>query len=184
MKKESLMCLIGHTKYRMLKKINEKVLSKVRYKFLKKKSFTIISNNCWGGWVYRLFNLPYMSPTVGLFIMPADYLKFVNRLEYYLKECSIKFIKPENSKNYKELITHQGFGNYPIGVLDDVEIMFMHYKSEQEVLEKWNRRLQRVDWDNLIIKFNDQNECTKEQIEEFNKIDIIYICGNLRKMDL
>ena len=171
MKKESLMCLIGHTKYRMFQKLNEKVLSKVRYKFLKRKSFTIISNNCWGAWVYRLFNLPYMSPTVGLFIMPDDYLKLINRLEYYLKECKMKFIEPKDSKRYEELKTHKGFGTYPIGVLDDVEIMFMHYKSEAEVVEKWNRRLKRVDWDNLIIKFNDQNGCTEKQIEEFNKID-------------
>ena len=172
MKKKSFMCFVGHAKYRIFEKINEKVLSKLRYKFLKKKTFTIISNNCWGGWVYRLFNLPYQSPTIGLYIMPDDYLKFINNLEYYIKKCKLEFIKPEQSKHYTYLKNNEiKFGDYPIGLLNDVEIMFMHYKNEQEALEKWNRRSKRIDWDNLIIKFNDQNGCTKEEIDEFNKIN-------------
>ena len=31
---------------------------------LKSTRFTIISNNCWAGHVYRYFNLPYDSPTL------------------------------------------------------------------------------------------------------------------------
>ena len=149
----------------------KKKISKIRNKSLKNKNFTIISNNCWGGYIYRLFNLPYQSPTIGLFIMPNDYLKFVNNLEYYLKECKLKFINPKDSHNYDELVSHACYGSYPVGLLDDVEILFMHYKTEAEALEKWNRRCERINWDNLIIKFNDQNGCTNEQIEKFNKIN-------------
>lgn len=29
------------------------------------KSFTIISNNCWGGLVYQKVGLGYQSPTIG-----------------------------------------------------------------------------------------------------------------------
>lgn len=169
--KESLMCTIGHMKYKLMLRLNEGKFAKWRNRKLKNKDFTIISNNCWGGYVYRLFDLPYKSPTVGLFIMPDDYLKFVRRLRYYLNECELRFISPTKSRHCDELRDHEGFGEYPIGVLDDVEIMFMHYKDEREAYEKWNRRAKRVYWDNLIIKFNDQNGCTDKQIREFNKID-------------
>lgn len=168
---ESLMCRFGHAKYKLMLKTNEGVLARRREKKLKNKKFTIISNNCWGGYIYRVFNLKYQSPTIGLFIMPNDYIKFISNLKYYIKDCKLSFIKPEESHNYKELQTHREFGSYPIGVLDDVEICFMHYKSKEEAIEKWTRRCERIVWDNLIIKFCDQNGCTKKQIDDFNKID-------------
>ena len=165
------MCKLGHVKYKLMLGLNEGLFAKRRGASLKKKKFTIISNNCWGGYIYRVFNSQYQSPTVGLFIMPNDYIKFVNNLEHYIKDCKLSFIKPEESHNYKELLGHEKFGEYPIGVLDDVEICFMHYKTEKEALEKWTRRCKRIAWDNLIIKFCDQNGCTKKQIDAFNKID-------------
>lgn len=39
--------------------------------------FSIISNNCWGGFVYQKFGIKYTSPTVGLFIYENDYVNFV-----------------------------------------------------------------------------------------------------------
>lgn len=162
--------MVGHTKYKIMLKINEKYMPKWRRRMLHDKRFTIISNNCWGGYIYRLFGLPYQSPTIGLFIMPEDYIKLVKNLEYYLLKNEISFISPEESKHKNELCNHEGFGSYPIGRLDDIEIFFVHYKDEKEAKEKWDRRLKRVNWDNLIIKFNDQNGCTEKQIMEFNKI--------------
>ena len=165
------MSKFGHTKYKLMLRYNEGILAKRRNEHLKKKHFTIISNNCWGGYVYRLFDLGYQSPTVGLFIMPDDYLRFINNLEYYINDCTLSFIKPEESHNYKELQSHREFGSYPIGVLDDVEICFMHYKTEEEARKKWMRRCERIAWDNLIVKFCDQNGCKRKHIDLFNEID-------------
>lgn len=44
--------------------------------------FTIISNNCWGGLVYESYGLPKNSPTVGMFFMAEEYIKFVSNLKY------------------------------------------------------------------------------------------------------
>lgn len=172
MRQESLMCKVGHLKYKMMLNLNEGAYAERRNHRLKNKKFTIISNNCWGGYVYRLFGLPYQSPTVGLFIMPDDYLKFVGDLKHYLTEVKLAFISPKESRHFDELRGHEEFGDYPIGKLEDVEIMFMHYKDENEAFEKWTRRAARVHWDNLIVKFNDQNGCTKEQIKKFNETNI------------
>lgn len=162
-----MIVLIGKLWFKMTKNINEKILSKIRYKKLKNKDFTIISNNCFSGGVYRRYNLPYNTPTVGLFIMPKDYIKFLSDLKNYI-ETDLEFISPENSK-YKEYISNKDsrFGKYPIGKLKDVEIHFLHYKTEEEAYEKWNRRKNRINYKKCIVKFNDQNNCSKKNIEDF-----------------
>ena len=63
------------------------------------------------------------------------------------------------------------FGHYPVGVLSNgkntIEIFFLHYANEQEVREKWQRRIKRINWDRLLIKFNDQNGCTEVEVKKF-----------------
>jgi uncharacterized protein (DUF1919 family) len=132
------------------------------------KDFTIISNNCWGGTIYEAFNLKKMSPTVGLFFMAEDYIKFLSNLEEYLS-IRLEFIKPEESKwrEDKGLTADKRFGHYPIAKLKDIEIFFLHYKSEEEAREKWERRKKRINWDKLLVKFNDQNGCSIQNVKDF-----------------
>lgn len=141
---------------------------------LNKENFTIISNNCWGGMVYESFNLIKQSPTVGLYILPADYLKFISDIKWYLNQ-KLEFIKPSESKNseyIKNKIKDKKFGTYPVAKLADIEIYFMHYESEESVVEKWNRRKERIDWNHILYKFNDQNGCTNEQLEQFSQLPL------------
>lgn len=76
------------------------------------KPFTIISNNCWGGIVYQHYNLPYDSPTVGLYFYADEYIKFVSNLHYYLSQ-EITFISYEQSK-YKDDIVRKKQTSKPI----------------------------------------------------------------------
>ncbi len=55
--------------------------------------------------------------------------------------------------------------------MDDVEIVFLHYPNEEIVLKKWQRRVERVNWDRIILKFSFQNECSDELVKEFLKIE-------------
>lgn len=48
----------------------------------------------------------------------------------------------------------------------------MHYKSKKQVIQKWNRRVKRIDWNHILYKFNDQNGCTLEDIKEFEKLPV------------
>ena len=106
------------------------LLGGARLRKLDNPKFTIISNNCWGGHVYRFFNLPYLSPTVGLYFFGDDYVKFIQNLEYYCK-CEPIMINAEQSHNYEKLKI-QGNTKAPIGVLGgDVEIVFLHYKTAE-----------------------------------------------------
>ncbi len=130
--------------------------------------FTIISNNCWGGDVYRYFGLPYLSPIAGLYFWPDDYIKLCQNVRHYF-ESPVSFISFNESKHKDELMA-KNQQNKIIGKLDDIEIVFLHYKSEEEAKEKWERRLQRVNYDNLIYKFSRQNGCTDEHILAFDKL--------------
>lgn len=90
---------------------------------LSQHDFTIISNNCWGGHVYRRYGLPYLSPTVGLYFYSDDYIKFVSDLDYYTKQ-TLEFISWRESKHKDELLS-RGQTNVPIGILgNNVEIIF------------------------------------------------------------
>lgn len=143
-----------------------------RRKQLKNTDFTIISNNCWGGMIYEAYNLPKESPTVGMFFMAEDYIRFVKRLKDYLS-AELVFISPEDSrwKDAEQVSGDKRFGSYPVGVLklenESIEIFFLHYHSEQEAREKWERRCKRVNWDRMLVKFNDQNGCTEKEVSEF-----------------
>ena len=116
--------------------------------------------------MYEYYNIIKQSPTVGLFFMADDYVKFCSRLKYYVNH-ELVFIDPCLSRHYDYLKDLNAFGHYPIGVLDDVEIMFLHYRSPEEAKIKWKRRCKRINWDKLIFKFNDQNGCTKADAIRF-----------------
>ena len=153
-------------------KYDRKWFGNIHQKGLKNKEFTIISNNCWGGEVYEYYNLQKQSPTVGLFFMADDYIKFLEHLEEYLVS-EIRFINPVESrwKDWPQVNGDKRFGHYPVGVLsaagEEIEIFFLHYHSEEEARSKWQRRCGRINWDKLLLKFNDQNGCTEEHINQF-----------------
>jgi len=128
--------------------------------------FTIISNNCWGGMLYESYALPKQSPTVGTFFMAEDYIRFCQDLRRYTAS-PLTFIDPAASRYADFLKKDARFGHYPIGVIDDIEIMFLHYHSEEAARDKWTRRCERILWDKLIVKFNDQNGCTEEAVRAF-----------------
>lgn len=135
---------------------------------IKNKNFSIISNNCWAGRVYQYLDMPYLSPTAGLYFFAPDYIKFVSDLRRYLN-TPLRFINPEESKYYEEIKKRNQI-NRPIGILDDVEIVFLHYKTKEEAEEKWNRRKERVNFDNIILKFSRMDLCTEKEIQKFDSL--------------
>jgi len=159
-------------------KYNRKIFGSIHQRKLKNKSFTIISNNCWGGEVYEYYNLVKQSPTVGLFFMADDYIKFLTNLKGYLS-AELTFINPDESRwrNNDIISSDKRWGMYPVGKIEarnsdgkseDVEIFFLHYKDEQEAKQKWKRRVDRINWNHLLVKFNDQNGCNEDHISKFD----------------
>lgn len=158
--------------YRLREKVNL-VMGPLRLRLLDKdkRDFTLISNNCWGGHFYRYFKLPYNSPTIGMYFFAEDYIRFVSSLEKYLS-MDIEMIKAEDSIHYKELKRdHPGSLNKPIGRINgNVEIVFLHYKTDEEAKTKWERRASRVNLKNVIVKMSEMNGCTKEHLLAFDAL--------------
>ena len=150
------------------------------------KKFTIISNNCWAGGVYEDLQLPYQTPTVGLFFYAPCYIKFVRDLKQYM-ELDFTFFKDESM--YSEANTFRKDRNwyYPIGVLGDIEIHFMHYKTEEECISKWNRRKTRINWDQLYVKMCDRDLCNSEIRDQFLALPfpkkVFFGSQSLKKID-
>lgn len=144
-----------------------KIIIRNKYyrKMLKNRNFTIISNNCWGGFIYQIFKLPYSTPTIGLFLFAEDYVEFCRNIKYYLSK-QIIFIEKDKSK-YNNYILK----NYPIGKIDNIEIHFMHYKSKEEAIEKWEKRKKRINWDNIIFKFSQKDLCSRNDIIDFMNLE-------------
>ncbi|MCI8273208.1 MAG: DUF1919 domain-containing protein [Clostridia bacterium] len=166
---------------RFLISIYKKTIGKINNKRIKNKDITIISNNCWGGIFYRNNNLEYLSPTLGLFFMAEDYIKFIYNLKEYI-HSELSFISLEDSK-HKEYLKKLNYKS-PIGKINDIEIMFLHYENEQEALEKWERRKKRINWNKIIYKFSDQNMCTYEQLKKFEEFNAKNkICFTTRKYE-
>lgn len=154
---------------KVIKKVYENTLFKLiqllRRTQLRNKDFTIISNNCWGGHIYQYYGMVYNTPTVGLTFFADEYLKFISNLDKYL-HTELTFIPITESRYYEYYQDKVSY--YPIGKLDDIEIVFLHYKSEAEAYEKWNRRKARMNMNNLIVKFNDMNRATEDHIRKFD----------------
>lgn len=134
---------------------------------LKSTKFSIICNNCYAGHLYEVLNRPYNTPTVGLYFFAEDYIKFISNLTEYLKE-DLNFI--EKSRFKESHVEHEKL-KYPIGLLsNNLEIHFLHYKTPEEALAKWNRRKSRLDKNNLMIMMNDQNAFSGHLMSDFDSV--------------
>ena len=113
-----------------LKPIVYPIINFIPRRRLKNKNFTIICDNCWAGKVYQELGLPYQTPFVGMFVFSPDYIKMLKNLKHYLSgNIPLKFVK--ESKYIKDIDNA-----YPLALLDDIELHFLHYADEEEATQK------------------------------------------------
>nr|WP_262352315.1 DUF1919 domain-containing protein [Lactiplantibacillus plantarum] len=107
--------------------------------------------------------------------MASDYIKFIYNVKKYLNQ-KLVFIDPKNSKYIDILKNDKFYGKYPVARLGDIEIFFMHYTSQKQVISKWNRRIKRINWDHILYKFNDQNGCTIDDLKNLSNYQLRIKC--------
>ena len=115
------------------------ISKKIQRKLLP-SSFTIISDDCWGGQLYRQLKLEYKTPTIGLWIEPKEYLDFIESLR--------------DKNEYKLIFLSQTGKDYPIAKYNTSTLHFMHYSDENEARIKFSKRFKRIDWKNIFIKID------------------------------
>ena len=64
------------------------------------------------------------------------------------------------------------FGQYPIGLIYDVEIHFLHSQSQQEAKTKWLRRRSKINFSKIIFKYSTQNLWTMDDVIEFDRLEL------------
>lgn len=66
-------------------------------KRLSNRNFTILCNNCVGGVILHELGERFNSPTVNLFFGAEDYIKFLEKLDYYLSQT---LVEVQSDKDY------------------------------------------------------------------------------------
>lgn len=136
---------------------------------LENNNFSIICNNCLGGFIYQYYNIEYRTPTLGLFIVARDYIKFLSNIKYYLSK-KLEFITIKELADYDKLKDFEEHMKFPIARLGDIEVFFMHYESKEEAEEKWYRRIKKINWNNLIVIMAENETFNYEILKEFDAL--------------
>ena len=137
-------------------------------KRVRKLDFTIVSSNCWGTKIYQELGLPYNTPFIGMFFYAPCYIKLLGNIRGYL-QFGISFTEKSKYDEANEARISNNY--YPIGLINgDIEIHFLHSQDATECLNKWNRRLSRMNWNNLFISFTDRDLCNEEILKSFDSL--------------
>lgn len=128
------------------------------YVKLREFPVSIIANNCLGGIIYSYLDLRFSSPFINCWMTADDFLLLINNLEEYMKQPLVQ--------EYEEDIYQ-----YPIGSLTytnkKIQIRFIHAYSFKEAKSDFERRRNRINWDNIFICSKFSNN---EYVENFEKL--------------
>ena len=119
-------------------------------------NFSIVSSNCCGAILLHDLGLPFNSPTVNLFFEAGDFVTLCEDLKNNFS------VMPEFLYTSDE--------GYPVCSINGIKIYAMHYKSYSEFLEQWNRRVQRLNYDNLFIMMTDRDGFSIDLLDRLKKI--------------
>ncbi|MBD5476926.1 MAG: DUF1919 domain-containing protein [Lachnospiraceae bacterium] len=125
---------------------------------LRENPVSIITNDCLGGILYHYLNLEFSSPFINCAIDADDFLQLVNHLEEYMKQPLL----PEQEGDIYQC---------PVGTLtyldNKIRIYFNHAYSFDEAKKDFERRRNRINWNNIFIC---SNASRKEYAENFAKL--------------
>lgn len=136
-----------------------------RYIELIVNPITILSDDCWGGYVYHYLKLPFSSPLINIYWEKEEYYKFIKEPLFYLQT---ELTMVQDGDFHK--------GRAPVGELGDderkVRMQLLHNTCFTEAKEQWDRRMQRINIDNIFIKFgfDCQDQNYKAYLSEMEKI--------------
>jgi uncharacterized protein (DUF1919 family) len=131
-----------------------RIYSRIAKRRINLNDISIISMNCIGGIVYHDCGKQFLSPTIDLFFLPSDFIKFVNNLDFYLNETPRVVMGSQ----------------FPVGIIGDIRLYFMHYKTSDEALEKWEERKKRINRNKIFVIMVERNGFSDDDFENFKRI--------------
>lgn len=116
-----------------------------RYCQLIENPVTILSDDCWGGYVYHRLKLPFSSPLINILWDESEYLEFIQDPIFYLG-TELQVVREGDFK--KGLAPVAQLGNAE----RNVKLRLIHNTSFAQAKEQWDRRIKRVNTGNLFVK--------------------------------
>ena len=145
-----------------------------KYMKLRENPVSIISISCFGGFLYHRLDLPFASPTINLCFTQSDFIKFSISLPKYIDkdlEFDYKNYEYESSQKFK----------YPVMKLDDIYVHFSHYPSVPDAIDKWKKRSEKIDYNNILVVMWSDNE---QDLQNFENIPYRKVCFTSFKSDI
>lgn len=145
------------------------------------KDLTIISNTCIGGRLYHDYHQKFLSPTIDFYMEPKDFVKFCINLEHYLT------FTPEPMPDFK--IEH--LSNFLFCKIGDLIAAFGHTNdSYEKIIENWEKRKRRVNFDNIVVICTDRKvfekpftRCSDDVVKDFGNIPYKKVLFTTKKFD-
>ena len=107
---------------------------------------TIISNNCLGAYTYKMLGLEYTSP----FIWSQTFLSDILKIVQDLSQLDFQNIRLTDANN-EYIPDHRSKGSYAVQLENGAKSYFIHYKDKQDTEDKWRRRSNRIDKNDIVI---------------------------------
>lgn len=131
-----------------------------RYISLIENPITILSDDCWGGYVYHRLGLPFSSPLINIYWDRDEYARFIEKPLFYLDTD----LKIETDGDISR-------GIYPVGKIgtetDYVKMKFVHNIDFAEAREQWIRRKDRINPENLFVKMGFSASVGDENVKRY-----------------
>lgn len=142
-----------------------------RYIRLVKEPVTILSYDCWGGYIYNKLYLQFTSPLINIYWQKDSYMKFIQDPLFYFEQP----LEMHTESNLRE-------GVYPVGVIggrgNQIRLEFVHARNFEEAKTLWDRRKERVNPERIFLMLGiDGTEPDKEKyLKIFEKLPFPKIC--------
>jgi len=154
---------------------------------------TFLNNTCIGHqmFVHSIPNKEYNTPFIGsLFVNDYDFIKYCSNYEYYMN------VEPVIGSSISDNLYSKGeIGRtwiYPIMILDDIEIHWIHEKLQETdlLLQKYHRRNERfktflkthnkkmiaiLSYSQLLSDHNNIEQVIEDYFKSSNDIELIFI---------
>lgn len=142
-----------------------------RYISLIKNPVTILSDDCWGGYIYHELYLQFSSPCINISWSKEDFIRFAQNPLWYLNFDLVMEIEGSVRGN-----------QCPIGSLGEgnekICMEFVHSTCFADAKSLWDKRKERVNKERIFVKCgipaNSSNK--KYLLEEYKKIPFSKVC--------
>ncbi len=121
--------------------------------------------------MYHRLYMKFNSPLINIFVPMESYIKLIKNLEYYFSQ-PLAFVREMDIR--KSL--------HPVGALGtgdkEVTLHFLHAHSFKEAEVQWNKRVSRVNYDNIFVAmlFDPIEKQKEDYLKAFDNIKYKKIC--------